>query len=560
MPVLTLKSFSGVAPRFTAAKLAPNMAQVASNVRLLASSLDAWRQPLSVKTGLTAADTSTIYRMGQDLISDTQYWLHWTTDVDVAKGAIADDQTERTYFAHPSLGLRQTNNSAALTDGSGDYPWGSFPVGVPAPASAPIASVLTQGDEEDIDEVRFYVCTFVTQFGEEGPPSPASSALTVKPSGATVRLSNLPGSAPSGYTDRYGRLVSADFTGHITAKRIYRTLSGLQATDFQLVDEIPIAQTQYDDSIASSDLSETLTSTEWLPPPAGATGVTQMANGIMVIFKGYDIYPSEAYQPYAFPNAYSLAMDYPYVGAASLGSSSVVLTTSHPYLLTGSDPSAMNLTKLDAPQACVSKRSITAADGGVAYASPDGLMFVTASGQVTNLTKNIFTRKEWQSLVPSSIDGYFHDGRYFGFYDAGGMRGGFIFEPQEGAGAFTFIDVFASAGFVDTLQDALYLKVGGEIVKWDAGSSPMTYRWKSAKFEQARPSNPACAQVVATQYPVTFKLIADDVTVHAQSVEDATPFWLPADFRARFLEVELSGAVEVLSVHVASSPMELATV
>jgi len=545
MAVISLTKFSGVAPKMSPNKLPPELAQTADNVRLLAGTLDAWTAPLTVLSGLTAAPTSTIYRFGQDLVSDTQYWFHWTVDVSIVKGAIANDQTERTYFVHPTLGPRLTYNTLALTGGSGDYPWASYPLGVPAPVSAPIAAVGTEGNTSTTAEARVYVYTFVTSLGEEGPPSPPSNSLTIYPDGGVAALSGLAASAPSGYS------------GYITAKRIYRTLTGSLSTEFQFVDEIPIAQSTYSDSIRGEDLDEVIPSVQWFPPPSTAIDIVQMANGITVVLDKYDIYPSEAYIPSAYPPGYSLAVDYPVVGGAAVGTTAFILTTGVPYLLTGSDPSAMSLVKLETPQSCVSKRSIAAMDGGVLYASPDGLIYLTGSGQITNVTAPFFSRKEWQALVPSSIHGYYHEGRYHGFYNNGATQRGFIFDPAQGSAAFTFTDLYATAGFTDLVQDSLYLKVGTDIVKWGADNDKQAYTWRSAIFEMASPENKACAQVIAKSYPATFKLYADGALKHTQTVANADPFWLPSGYRARYYEFELSGTAEILSVHVADSMKEL---
>lgn len=545
MAVIVIPKFSGVAPKVSPNKLAPEMAQVANNVRLLAGTLDAWKQPLTVTSGLTPADPSTIYRFGQTLTSDTQYWFHWTVDVDVVKGALSGDLTERTFFTHPTLGARQTNNSLALTGGSGSYPWNSYPLGVPAPVPTPTAAITTNGMSSEPTESRIYCFTYVTALGEEGPPSPTSAILDLKPTGATVTVSGLGTAAPTGYA------------GYITAKRIYRTLTGNLTTEFQLVDEIPITQASYSDAVPNGNLDEVIPTATWFPPPSGVFGITQMANGIMLLFKGYDIYPSEAYVPYAYPVDYQLSVDYPIVGGEAVGSSAIIVTSGNPYLLTGSDPSALSLTKLDNPQACVSKRSLAPVEGGVMYASPDGLIFVSTAGQVQNATAQLFSREEWQALVPSSIDGYVHDGRYFGFYNNGTKQGGFIFDPAQGNGAFTFIDTYATAGYSDLLQDALYLKVGSNIVKWNADSADMTYTWKSAVFELTTPVNPGCAQVVAKAYPVTFNLYVDYQLKFTKTVTSNNPFWLPSGYRTQYLEFEVTGTSEVLSIQVASSPQEL---
>ena len=548
MAVISLTKFSGVAPRVSPNKLNPEMAQTASNVRLLAGTLNSWKNPLTVMTGMSSGAQSTIYRYGQDLYSDTQYWFDWNVDVDVVKGAIANDQTERTYFTHPTLGARITYNTLALTGGTTGYPRSSYPLGVPAPSNIISSTVQVVGDTTSSLETRVYIYTYVTSLGEEGPPSAPSNLLDVRTVGSTTLLAGLGTTAPSGYT------------GYVTAKRIYRTLSGSLSTEYQLVDEIPITQDTYSDTILGSQLSEVIPSITWAPPPSGCFGITQMANGVMLVFKGYDIYPSEAYIPYAYPANYSMAVDYPIVGAAAVGTSAVIVTAGHPYLLTGSDPSALSLVKLEAPQAGASKRSIAAVNGGVMYASPDGLIFVSTTGQVQNVTEPLFSRDEWQALVPSSIHGYFHDGRYYGFYNSGAAQQGFVFDPAQGTGAFTFMDTYATAGYSDLLQDALYLKVGTNIVKWNSDTTRMSYTWRSAVFEMGSPMNPACAQVVAKAYPATFKLYADGVLKHTQTVTTSDPFWLPSGYRARYLEIEISGTAEVLAVHVASSPQELKSV
>jgi hypothetical protein len=542
---LRIDRFGGVAPAVSSRKLGPGGATKAMNCRLDAAELRPWKNALTVKTGLAAASVSTIYRFGQDLTSDTQYWFHWTADVDVAKGAVADDQTERTYFWHPTQGLRVTNNSLAITGGSGDYPWASDPLGVPAPTQVPVAVVLTPGTGT-ATETRFYAFTWVTSAGEESAPGPVSADLTVVKVGSTVRLTNIGSAAPAGYTN-------------ITAKRIYRTLSGNTTTDFRLVDEIPVAQATYDDSISATALasSELIQTATWAAPPAGAFGLVQMANGIMLTFKGYDVYPSEAYVPYAYPISYSLATDYPIVSGAAFGSSAAILTTGYPYLLTGSDPTAMSLVKLASAQACASKRSIVAIDGGVLYASPDGLVSISDSGAVVVTTANLFSHAEWQKLNPASMHGYYHDGKYFGFYDTGTTQGGFVFEPRLGDGAFTFLSMHATAGFVDLVQDALFLKVGTEIVKFGAGAGYMECEWQSGELEMASPITPACAQVIASAYPVTFRLTCDGALKHTQTVENGRPFRLPSGYRARHVQVALQGSQFVQSAEVATSMAEM---
>lgn len=531
--ILQWPTFSGIAPKAEPRKLAPNMAQTAQNTDLTSRTVTPWVSPLTVLSGVATAAKTTIYRFGQDLVSDSQYWFAFPRDVDIAKGAISGDQTERTYFADPVEGLRKTNNTLALTGGSGAYPWNSYPLGVPAPTITPSAAITTNGSTSTDLETRYYVFTYVTNWGEESAPSAVSNTLDVYPVGASVLVSGLGTTQPAGHTN-------------ITAKRIYRTLSGSATTSFQFVDEIPLANATYADSKAGSALGEPIPSLSWDAPPVGAFGLTAMANGIMLLFKGYDVYASEAYIPYAYPAAYSQAVDFPIIGGCGLGSSAVVLTTGNPYIVTGSDPSALSLVKLESVQSCSSKRSIAATEGGVIYASPDGLILVSQSGQVINLTASFYDRASWQALNPSSMHGHTFDGQYFGFYDTGVVQGGFVYAPGQGEAAFTLLSTYATAGYNDLLQDALYLQVGSNIVKWEAGGSLMTATWKSGIRELPTPVNLACAKLRATAFPVTFRYYSNGALVHTQTVQDEAAFWLPSGFKTSTVEIEVvvtSGSV-----------------
>ena len=542
--ILGWQKFSGIAPKLEPRRLAAGMAQTARNTDMTSRTVKPWKTTLTVLSGVAAAAEATIYRFGQDLVSDTQYWFAWPVDVDVAKGAISGDQTERTYFVHPSTGLRKTDVSLALTSGSGAYPWNSYPMGVAAPTAAPTAAITTDG-AVTTRETRYYIYTYVTAWGEESAPSAVSNTIDVYPSGASVLVSGLGTTAPSGYSN-------------ITAKRVYRTLTGSLATEFQFVDEIPIAQATYADTKAGADLGETIQSTNWAEPPTGSFGLTSMANGIMLLFKGYDVYASEAYVPYAYPAAYSQAVDFPIVGGCGFGTSAAVLTTGNPYLVTGSDPSALSLVKLESNQACVSKRSIAAVEGGVIYASPDGLQLITQTGQVTNLTASFYDHAAWQALVPTTMHGYAFDGRYYGFYNTGAVQGGFVYDPGQADAAFTLLDTYATAGFTDLIQDALYLQVGTNIVKWGAGGASMAATWKSGVTELPQPINLACAKVRATTYPVTFKYYSDGALIHTETVANEDAFWLPSGFLTSTVELELvSTGSAITGAWIASSKDEL---
>ena len=76
-----------------------------------------WRVPLAISGPVIPSGRTTIYRLGQDTASSTDFWLSWTTIVHAIRGFDASDPTERTYFT--GSGVEQDRGSVgepALVD------------------------------------------------------------------------------------------------------------------------------------------------------------------------------------------------------------------------------------------------------------------------------------------------------------------------------------------------------------------------------------------------------------------------------------------------------------
>lgn len=391
-------------------------------------------------------------------------------------------------------------------------------------------------------EPRSYVVTYVSGWGEEGPPSPPSGVVLVgRGQGCVVSGVAPPPSGPF----------------NIITKRLYRANRGTQATEFQLVAELDAAAESFLDTKGDDELAEVLPSADWDPPPDGLQGLTALPNGVLAGFEGMDIYLCEPYMPHAWPEPYRLTANWTVVGLAVFGTSIAVLTEGNPYLVTGTDPSSMGMTHLEINQACVSRRGIASLGmEGVVYPSPDGLVLI-GNGGARLLTEPYLTRREWQAYNPASIHAYAHDGQYIAFYDAGeGQRGGFIFDPREGG--LTEIDIYATGGYVDLLNDALYLVVDGEIVQWDAGAGLLPRAWASKEFVFPAPVNLGAARVRAAGYDdLVLQVYADGVLRHTQSVADERPFRLPAGFLGRVWSLRIEGTERVHEVALAPNPDRL---
>lgn len=537
MTLLAIRTFNGLKPIAHPRLLAESDAQVAQNVRLISGALNPIKGTTILKA-TTFNNPATIYRYGNSA-TESNYWLEFASDTDVMRSPIADDQYERLYWTDGSNAPRYAPNSLIIS--GNPYPGGSYLLGVPKPSTAPNVTAYTAPATGTVPEYRTYVFTYVTAYGEEGPPSPASTVVSINPSNSvTVTLSGAP-------TGNY----------NVTTKRIYRSSTVGSSAQFQFVAEIAVGTNSYVDSVSQANLGEVLPSELWVAPPTGLSGLRLMANGVAVGFKGKTLYFSEPNLPHAWPHQYTV--DEEIVGIATFGQAVAVLTKSFPYLFSGVDPGAMTPTRLKEPLSCSSKRSIVEMANGVIFASPQGLVSIGQGGMEV-ITRSLMSKQQWNSYAPSSMQCYLYNGRVLAFYLAGGVRGMLQFDLSGQGAAFTTSDVNYSAavnaGFYDPKTDILYLAQNSSIVRFDQGN-PLTFKWRSKVFRLPKQENLGVAQVRADAYPVTFRAYRDGNLSHTQTVANSNQFRLPSGFRALEWEFEVEGTSQVTEIFVASSSAEL---
>lgn len=160
MAALQIKSFGGISPKVPPRYLQDTMAQTASNAVVFNGSL----QPLSnvgaaVHTLTKVGVPLTIYRFGQDSVSDSQYWFHWTSDVNVCRSQIAGDTSEWTFYTGD--GAPKATYSQLALSGS-NYPTVSRPLGLPAP-TAPLAASPSVFTPTTSPAEVFLTATAITQ-------------------------------------------------------------------------------------------------------------------------------------------------------------------------------------------------------------------------------------------------------------------------------------------------------------------------------------------------------------------------------------------------------------
>lgn len=528
MSKLTWTTFSGIRPKADPRLLPDGAAQVADNINTERGGLRPIRGQLDIMALAKLGTIKTIYRFGQALQSATQFWFHWDTEVDVVKGPISDDTAERTYWTGD--GAPKYTTAQAGTAGT-NLPSTSFPLGVSAPASAPLLTAQGTPPAGATSETRVYIYTFVTANGEESAPSaPGTVNILV---GQTVNIT--------------GMLTTADNGALVSKKRIYRAQRGV----YLFVGEVAAATTGFGDGVSSDSLGAPCPSIDWDLPAASMFGLHSGPNGMMIALDGYTVRLCEPFRPHAWPQKYSQTTPYPAVGVGQFGQSFVILTTGMPSVLTGTHPGNMSMATAGFYQPCLSKRSIVSAAGNVVWASPDGLVSIGAEGE-QNLTADLFTPEQWRALAPETLIGAWHEGWYIGTFERDNVRVGFMLRP----GTREWVDLpdlTATAMFRDTVGDAIYVCIGNRIQQFRAGAY-LPYTWKSQKV--VTPMTDFVAARVTGGYPVTFKLYKDGVVRMTKTVKSDEPFHLPARLATGW-EVEVSGTAEVLGIAMATSVGEL---
>ncbi|WP_421849890.1 hypothetical protein [Oricola sp.] len=468
MTALVMQGFIGEQPRIVPRYLDERAAQSAFNTRLDNGALAPWRRSAVENTddAAIAVGWKTLFKHGAD-------WLGWNTVVHAVPGPVAEDRLYYTGDGVPKLRHSSTDYNLALNP----------------PASALSTAKSGSGSGDII--TRLYTYTWVTGFGEESEPAPASDPIDWQ-SGETVTL--------SGFED-----VSATQPGrNITKQRIYRSQTGQTGTFFYLIAERTASSADFVDDIAVDGFQEILPSTDYNAPPDGLEGLIELPNGMMAAFNGRKVYFCEPYQPHAWPEKYIITVSHDIMGLGAVGNTVVVMTTGQPSIIQGTSPETMQEVELEQNLPCINKRSIVDLGYAIAYASHEGLVAVDAAGGFSIATRNLFNRRDWESYNPASMVAAQLSGRYFAFYErtlsSGQLDKGGMIIDTSGEGYLIRTDTRASAVCYDlATSDLFYVDPEtGYVKQFDANdASRRTLYWKSKRFTLPRPENMAAILVDA---------------------------------------------------------------
>jgi len=469
MTSIAIQQFGGMMPRIADQKLGQQFAQKAVNCELTSGDLIPLRSPVFVDTIIPGFDAVASFRCQPDSGSDV--WKSFLNRfAHFVKGPLVNDAYDRYYWTEETDVPRYNTRARISADDPG------WRLGVPAPTTAPV--VTPSGGSPSLTSVRVYVYTFISQYGEEGAPSPPTVA-TGNDDG-TWDLSAMDTTVPDP-TER------PTFT-----KRIYRTISGQTGTSYFQVDEIPLAQATYSDTSDTNEvaLNAALKSHSWNEPPSDMLGMLAHPNGFMVGFSGRNLYFSEPYRPHAWPAEYTLSTIGDISAIAAFGSAIGIATVSFPYICTGSHPAAMSFIRQDSSEPCASRIGVVGTPHGVIYPSLNGLILLGPAG-VKRISTPIVERDVWVTEYrPAEIEAAVYRAFYVGMYGDGT---GFIFSFDNPNGLFSEVGDFLpdyQSVYTDPYNGQLTFVRDNEILEWDNPfAEPLNYFWKSKEMVVIKPVN-----------------------------------------------------------------------
>lgn len=405
---------------------------------------------------------------------------------------------------------------------------------------------ITDASVEDITDARtvFYTSTYVTAWGEEGPPGPPSAELTLQHPGQRVLL----------------QLQAPGQQNHNISKvRIYRSASGGGVSDYLLVVELPATATSFTDTKRDHELGPALETWRYVMPPDDMTGLCMMSNGIAAGFAGNELLFSEPYLPYAWPEAYRLSLPDEIVAIAPLGASLVVATQNDPHLFSGITPSSISGVKLPLNQACVSKQSMVALDTMVIFAGPDGLVYVTSDGQAGILTEKVISPQQWRARYnPHTLRATHAMGEYIATWQgADGSAGTFIINPKRGD--IRHLNRGFDAAYHDPNTGALYVVRQGAMYEEQGSDAPLPALWRSKTWFIRPGTGFACLRVQSSQPESTGVILYSD----GREVINLPPGTLSDQVlkiplvTGREWQIEVTGCAQVDRITLASSMGEM---
>ena len=466
MATVKIDKFGGIAPRQHPTQLADGMAITAHNVKLKTGKLVPLRKP-SLMTG-----ASLIFGEGINKVSQAQsihIWRDRKSDFDfllfggmtwVAEGNIADDEKTRILVSGDRNGDGEVDEPVLYMR---DAVNGSLIVHPICKKKLDAPRVSRTDGSLALDDNRRYTRFFITWVDKQGYESPVSSpSLSMD---AEKRYVDEDLEYMDGDTISFEKIE--DLPPEADRVRVYKVITGTEEGRIQFIKEFVANKSIFEYGFAVKVKDEN--AGELIPeiesPPEDLHCISAIAGDFYCgISKKYSrtVFFSDVGLLYSWPIAYRYDVKDNLVAVVTTGNTVFALTDSSAYILTGTVPESMTVTKLADSAACVSQKGVCVYRNAVYFASNAGLMTIissSSSGTICeNLTDKIFTKEQWQSFNPSScVMGQFDGCLFLFFRKENGDRVGLSIDLLEnGSVAVTTHDEVAKCLCVDNVTDDMY--------------------------------------------------------------------------------------------------------
>ncbi|MCL1142987.1 hypothetical protein [Shewanella gaetbuli] len=567
---ITLSEFKGIAPKFDPIQLNDGYAVTSVNTRSGRDILESWQMPKAAAGGGLHNDKV------KSLFKYNTKWFSWDKEnVSAVRVPLANDPWDYVVIADPDTYPQMTFNTIAES-GVAPFPNVTHRLGVYTPDAPTIEGSGTHDAPSDgTEESEFdayetnYIVVFVDAFGRASAPSSASDSVVFKEyEGERVWYVDLkmPDVPLHGIASDAGR-------GTVAKWYVYRgNFNGAGSGLYQFAGTVDnnVDNPVFKDTVPSMLLDESPTTYDWTPPPDDdvatfPNGALRKVVSIGDFLAGHNdrlVCFSEPAAFHAWPTAYYQVFSEQVVTIMVSGANLVVLTDSHPYVLSGAAPSAMSPTKLAEPVACVSQAGVTEVFDRVYFVSTNGLFEI--EGYLTrNVSRDYMTEKQWAALDPSTMTLSHYEG--FVFIHSPSAQKTYVFDPANPTDGLREVDLNpqATCQLTDSADLAFVEQGGTEVMLFDADldrSYPI--EWHSKEYTFNTPICFSVAKVRANAYPVnvTVKCEKLDGTEdsYTKTVQSADFFYLPFQNRSKrwWVEVHASASVEIQDIQVGQTAQE----
>ena len=357
----------------------------------------------------------------------------------------------------------------------------------------------------------------------------------------------------------------------VSAKRIYRSVSGSDSAQYLFVAEVAVATANYEDTVSVEALGEVLSTETYELPPSKLQGIKLHPNGFLVGFYDNVLCACEPYLPYAWPTEYRKTFGSAIIGIEIFGQTIVVITDGKPSVGTATDPASLNLREIEEVLPGTSRQGMCSTGRSVVFVSPVGLVVVDEGG-AKNITKQYFSASQWATVYAMTISASdypttleFQDGRLWMSVQGYALYS-FDMHDDGRIDVVTYSAYSPATMFVDRQNDALFIMdyslitADRRLHQFNKYGASRSYVWSSRRYHMPREINMGAMQVFATSYTggISVTVTANEGSYsRTYTVTSQNPVRLQSGFLSRDWRITVTGTREIQGIHLAESIDEL---